>query len=1037
MLEMPPAPPSAFIAHAAQQASYTPGYERTAMGGIPELGALNMLALPAMSSVMAQFGMFPGQFTPQVNVADLLRAERDRTTLMRRMALAAQQVDVDTWVNQTAGLMEAIDAPFGLEQQAAFRRTYRAAAPMLSMLGQVAPELVDSLHGSRGSAALMVRGLTRGGQYQFDAIAPGLGLSDATVETLQRTIDTSLYNTPEAAAKMLGVGMGQLGQIYDEAARRGLLPGSIAARDRESQLTALSAATGRDRGELAALSADDFGQQLRQFDATRTTTRLRDLAGSVSAMRELFGSQGQPNAPMSVLINALEQLTQNRLASMPPGQVEQLVRRTKAVVETTGVSLDALFGLSTQGAQYGDALGLDRSFALQSAQGAVTFGTAYKNTFGSDFRAFGAMSADEVTARDNMLRQRAAGSEQALFAGAVIRAAERFELGAATPIGRLADALKRGETQFEGRSMYEVLRQDELTRMMAASGTTDAEVAAFRTATRDTFGNQEYIARYNLDALTRRLQPEEIVDTIGRAAGENAIMQAMTQSGATPDAANAAARKAGPALMRALLQSDDPEALSTEAGRAAIIKRALATELGDDTAARVGDAVAMSFESQANTQARRVGFGDLTKLLQQQNATTLRAASRVTRAADAQAQLDAALAPLGKAGPIQRVMDMLRDGKADDDIRHVLGIALGGIDVAQVRELIAHQDKIRRLRSKDTLTDAEAAEAVAAEKALSDVVAHIVASGEASGADIGRVVTDDALRLAGPAAADAVTKARASGDVAKIEDAVKTQLARSNNLVQALYVDDKALRRMGPGGFDKLRRAEQNYLQMLRAAGGNTHVLARALAGDTSIDERTRTLVKELQGELSSSMTDVQRAVSGGAGMSDAAWAAESAAIKTLRDERSSDDDAQTQRLLDQLAASTGSGALSAEDRAQLAPLLGGVDTTRRRDISEAIAARDRLVKIAEERRVPVSDLRSDPKLRADVRQAGPLLDIPDAGVDAQDMKRQLERFGERPSPTGAAARGVGDARGPLEITGRLLLVGDGTAELSGSGFSH
>jgi hypothetical protein len=1043
MFEAPPTPQSAFIAHAAQQASYTPGYNRSAMGGIPQLGLANMVMQPMMASMMAQFGMFPGQFSPDVNVADLMRAEQYRVEGMRRAAVAAQQTDVDTWISQQSGLMRAIDAPFGLEQQAAFRRTYRAAAPMLSMLGQVAPEIVDSLHGSRGSAALMTSGIMRGGQYQFDALAPGMGISGATADQMQRTIAESLYGTPEATSRMLGVGMGQLGQIYDESARRGLLPGSISTRSRAEQLRQLSGFTGMSQDQLTALDADQMGQQLTKFDTTRTATRLGELARSVSAMRELFGSQGQPNAPMATLMNALEQITQGRLANMPAAQVEQLVRRTKNVLETTGVSLDALTGLTAQGNEFGKSLGLDPTLAVQSAARAVTFGSSYKNTFGSDYQAFGAMGADEVTAYDNRLRQRAAGSEQAQFGGAVIRAAQLLKIKGGpddkggTEFGRLAEALMRGDDEFNGVSMYEMLRRDKLMPLMAASGATAAETDAFNKILSDKFGNQEYIEKYELGAMVRRQQPREIVNTIGRAAGENAVSSALLASGVSVEESRELARRAGPALMRALLETDDIAGLSTIEGRADIMKAALARELGDERAAQIGNAVALSFEASGNEQARRAGYNDLGKLVQTNNATTLRNELRVTRTARANADIDQMLAPLGKAGPIQRIMDMLADSTklGDAEITKVLGTAAGGIDVGQVRAIFNQQKKLRELRSKDALTPEETAEAAAAEQAILGSVSGIVESAKKSGADVGRRIDNEALDKASDVSATAVADALKSKKIPAVTSALDKQLTRSGNLVQELYTDDQSLRRMGAGGFELAQQAEQQRLQLLRATDGNVELLAKALADDPSIPEAERKKIQATHKALGKSMRDIRDRISGGKGMDDAAWAKELETVKKFRAAREADDVVQQRTLVDQLAASAGMDptTLSAEDRAKLTPLLGGVDDRRRLDVSSAIAARAKLAAAAKERKTTIASLRGDKNLADEFAQAGALVELStDGKADELDLETSLKSLG--PSVKSEAARGAGE-RGALELTGTLTVV-DGSGTITGTGYS-
>ena len=182
----------------------------------------------------------------------------------------------------------------------------------------------------------MAQHLFRGGQYRMDG-AGRMGLSGEDLRELTDTIGKRLYGTPEDTAVMRGIGMGQLGLVFDEGQRRGYLPGTLGARSRDGQLAALSRETGKTTAELAKLDDAEFGRQLRQFDANRVSARLKELAGSVSAMRELFGTMGQPNAPMTQIINALEAITQNRLANMPAAQVEQTVRKTKALIETTKV----------------------------------------------------------------------------------------------------------------------------------------------------------------------------------------------------------------------------------------------------------------------------------------------------------------------------------------------------------------------------------------------------------------------------------------------------------------------------------------------------------------------------------------------------------------------------------------------------------------------------------------------------------------------------------------------------------------------------
>lgn len=717
-----------FFSYTAQMGTMTTGHDPSAAAADFGLGPIgNPLAAMAASSFLGQNGMYPGQFFPTHNLADLVKADVYRTQQQAAVSKAMATTDVSTWLDTTGGAMRMMGMPFGLQQRAAFRQSYAAAAPMLSMLAQMAPELVDSLHGSRGSAAVMAANLFRGGQYRLDS--SGLpGMSGESINGLQATIEDQLYSSPSRIAGMRGVGMGQLGQIFDESSRRGYLPGSIGARSRGAQIKAISQEEGIATEALEAMDSADFGSKLRSFDSKRISGRLKEMAGAVSAMRELFGSQGQANAPMAQIINALEAMTQNRLASMSGAQVESLVRKTKAVAENTGISIDSLLHLTAQSAAMGDPMGMDRSLAIRIGHSSATFGTGYKNAFGSSFSAFGAASPEEVVARETKLRTQAAMSEQARFAGATIRSVEALGVGADTEAGQFAAALRRGDTEFKGQSMFRLLTQSNLQNMMRNSGVNAAGLQAFGTAMHDEFGNQEYIEKHGLERMVRKLQGEELANNSGRIAGEGAVQQALIASGVAQPQAAAMARQVGGGLLQAMFNSESPEAISTAANRQKLIEAELTKTMGAAQAAKLAPAVALSFESRMNDQAKFYKYGDFTKMLQSHNKNVLQQGEFTEQMANIDADISQALSPLGKAGPIQRVMDLIQGGKSDEDITAMLGKALGGVDIGQVHALTRDQEEFRRLSAKPNKTAQEVAAAQALFRSIRGRVGDIVTS---------------------------------------------------------------------------------------------------------------------------------------------------------------------------------------------------------------------------------------------------------------------------------------------------------------------
>lgn len=848
--------PQQFFAYRAQMgAGSTPGYNplQAAQMGVPGLGLGNLLFQPLMQSLAAQQGMFPGQFFPQVNVADQLQASMAFRQLNEEMLKNAQNVDVNNWLQTTAGAVRLAGGAYGLDQEAGFMQAYRTAAPLMAALAQGAPELIDQLHGSQGSAAVMAQGLFRGGQYRANMVSGIPGLRGDDMSELAKVIKEELYGTPDKITEMQGIGMGQLGKIFDEAQRRGYMTSSLSVRPREDQLKDLSKETGTTIEELEKLDSDDFGRKLRQFDSSRVASRLKELSTSITAMRDLFGSMGQTNAPIGQLVNALEALTQNRLGSMSSTEVETIVRKTKALMETTGISLDGLMGLTSLAANHGDQLGLDRTFAISAGQHAAGFAAAYSQAFGSDFTAFGALSKDQLAQQEAIRMQRASGSQQAQLAGAVVRTAEAFKLDDTTQAGRLAAAIRRGETEFEGQSMFKVLTTANLTEIMQNSELPPGAVTSFLQATRDTWGGQEFIQAHDIGAMIRRLQPEEL-DLMSASAGQNAVMSVLMENGVDQEKARELGREVGGTLLTRLRKTADPKKVSTLQGRQDLVRQELVATLGEEDAARYAPAIALSFEAQVNPIFKSRGVGNLTQVLQAQNKTTLDQEATVQRVTAADAEIDKALSTIGRAGPIARIVNLLQNKttKSDSELGELVGEALGGIKVWKLRELVDATETIRNLKSKGNLNDADKASLDLARERVRTSVQH-VNEGKQQGADVGRILDDQAVEALLKSPGDierALKETDPDRRLNAASKAVRLEMGRTNTAIQTLYMDENSLRKLGPGGLDQVKSLEGKFSRMLRLTGNDTHMIVKALEGDESIPEATRNEIQALHRQM-------------------------------------------------------------------------------------------------------------------------------------------------------------------------------------------
>lgn len=206
-------------------------------------------------------------------------------------------------------------------------------------------------------------------------------------------------------------------------------------------------------GEIEQM--DGFGIAARSIDAQKVTSTLKGYSGAIAAVREIFGDNGNPNAPMQQLLTALEALTQNQIGRVSPKKIEQQVREMQLAARGAGVGIGGMLALSSQAAAFGDQLGLDRSFATTSAMAGMRQGEAMRNA-GAINRGFGGMSQEEAMVKGAFLESAAAASPIGNMIGVAVRTVKenpakhyKADGTAITPIGAMVQALERGETTYK------------------------------------------------------------------------------------------------------------------------------------------------------------------------------------------------------------------------------------------------------------------------------------------------------------------------------------------------------------------------------------------------------------------------------------------------------------------------------------------------------------------------------------------------------------------------------------------------------------
>ena len=697
------------------------------MFGSNPLSAL--LGNMGISQAFGAAGMLPAQFLPQQNLYDQYYT---KAFWQERQAslTAAGGADRETYARMFRGVAKMTGRPMGLEQERAARSLaggISAAAPFLQML--MGPETFDALHGVRGSATVMAGYLHDGGRMGVDPVTGETGIRGDSAGVLADRMHREFFGEGADLTPWRGLGAGRVGQLYDELQTRGLAGRSIGTfgeaaqqtilgRDADSGRAALAAlerkglmakafagGTPADRGELnqRAVSAlkeslpEEYDKLKMNLDAKQVGDRLKSLAGVTSAMRDIFGDLGRPNAPMKELVEGLNQLTQGGLATQDPAQLEKSVRLTQALAKSTGVGMDGMMGLMARGAGLADSLGLDRRLGLQAAQGAAAFGAAFGQAGEGATPHWMARSKDEMTLLDENLRARASKSGLANQLGATTRIVDAMT-AAGLPVGdrakALAEAIRRGDKTFgpNGESVFQSDRDWRAT--MTGSGIRENELLRFA---RQTDINQQAIHAHGIGDLVRESQGADVARFYAQAQRgsiSDALQRRGMGAGRADDLANRAALAAGETLRsgvgvdgRGFSRRDDAE---RDRAVAASIRRSLGRDargLSDGELRMMATsgwgAMNQMVHDRPDWAAYKTGLGAF-----EANDPAVAARRRqVTTEATVTGAMRSALAGLGQAGPLARISDALQSPA--DTLGETIAAALGGVKPADVAKQLA------------------------------------------------------------------------------------------------------------------------------------------------------------------------------------------------------------------------------------------------------------------------------------------------------------------------------------------------------------
>lgn len=255
-------------------------------------------------------------------------------------------------------------------------------------------------------------------------------------------------------------------------------------------------------------------------DASRAADTVKKYAGAVDAVREIFGDNGNPNAPMPALLAALNHLTQGSMGNMKPQQVQATLRQMQQVARETGIGFQQMAAISASMGAQGDMLGVHKQVTMQNMVGNMASVKAMQDTgMFSGVTTFGAMNRDQALEREGRLLQAGAASANSLSMAALASIYEadsgRFagtELEAA--MAAYNDPNSDGTYEYDGqkKNLYEMIGEGGPLAAMSLGERVGIESSEFNASyydpaskdnVRADFGRrtQRYEARRDLNAF--------------------------------------------------------------------------------------------------------------------------------------------------------------------------------------------------------------------------------------------------------------------------------------------------------------------------------------------------------------------------------------------------------------------------------------------------------------------------------------------------------------------------------------------------------
>lgn len=503
----------------------------SAYPGAPGGAIGQAIAGVAGSYVMGQYGHIPVGMGYGGNMYSSMRQQMFSQSHMQAMQQASQ-ADIANAIQFQRGFLKSM----GMEVTAQGEKNLQAFNTYMSNIAPIAdPYTWNALNGGR-SGAVMAHGVHLGGMFRRDAATGFQGMSGATSAHVAGGLYQNYFSDPFWQYKTAGFDSLGMSEMFDEATRRGLMPGIGSERQRVvGGLDYIRRNGGDVAGGLARAGIDpskydpnnavnSLGQSLtddeikklagdqdvqagmRSTDTGRIIQTLDKYKGALAAVREIFGDAGRPNAPMRELFNMLDQITQGATHQVDSGRMEMMVRNMHNAAKSAGLNMNEMMAVFGAAGRMTDQIDKNPMFATQVATGGMAFMTAYNNLGLGAVPAWGMQSNKQMAATYMKNYTNAINSSASNRLATAMRLNDLLggEKGFGGQIGDLVLNAKMGVIRPE----FANIGDGDFIEMMVRD--TGLDRSTVEKALRAENANDEYIHKNNLGGLvTKYLQPEE------------------------------------------------------------------------------------------------------------------------------------------------------------------------------------------------------------------------------------------------------------------------------------------------------------------------------------------------------------------------------------------------------------------------------------------------------------------------------------------------------------------------------------------------